>query len=124
MLALKDIGILPAKEKQFNKKGIFEVNDLLSFFPRKYNDFSKKTGLLSDGDLVSCFVMHITKIDYHEPKSKGAPDVLCASGYDVDSRNVSPDSNYSSNLTATNSAASSWLKSNHSVSSTYQLLSM
>ena len=87
MLALKDIGILPAKEKQFNKKGIFEVNDLLSFFPRKYNDFSKKTGLLSDGDLVSCFVMHITKIDYHEPKSKGAPDVLCASGYDVDSRN-------------------------------------
>ena len=34
MLALKDIGILPAKEKQFNKKGIFEVNDLLSFFPR------------------------------------------------------------------------------------------
>jgi len=37
---LSALGVTPAKEKQFNKKGIFTAEDLISFLPRKYQDFT------------------------------------------------------------------------------------
>lgn len=36
---LSNIGVIPAKIKQFNSKKIYSVEDLLRFLPRKYYDF-------------------------------------------------------------------------------------
>ena len=43
-MKLSAIGITPQKEKQFNGKGIFSVEDMVRYLPRKYNDFSRETG--------------------------------------------------------------------------------
>lgn len=63
-MELKNIGITPAKEKQFNKKGINNIEDLIGFFPRKYYDFTKETGILSS-DQISCVVIHVKDVKYY-----------------------------------------------------------
>ena len=45
-MELSTLGIQSAKIKQFNKKGIFSIEDLARFLPRKYNDFSEETSLI------------------------------------------------------------------------------
>ena len=62
---LKDIGILPAKIKQFNKKNIFTVENLIEFFPRKYYDFTHETGLKPENE-ISCFVMRVKDVKGYE----------------------------------------------------------
>lgn len=47
-MILADLGITAQKEKQFNKKGIETLQDLALFFPRKYVDCSKPTGVTND----------------------------------------------------------------------------
>lgn len=52
---LNVIGVTPAKQKQFNKKGIMTVENLIGYIPYKYNDyrFPKNIRELNDGDNVS-----------------------------------------------------------------------
>ena len=59
---LATIGVTPAKSKQFEKRGIYTVEDLLSYMPRKYKDFSQITGILPR-DQVSCIKARVTKVD-------------------------------------------------------------
>ena len=50
---LEYLGVSAAKRRQFEKREIFNVEDLLSYLPRKYNDYSTITGILPS-DQVSC----------------------------------------------------------------------
>ena len=50
---LEYLGVSAAKRRQFGKREIFNVEDLLSYLPRKYNDYSTITGILPS-DQVSC----------------------------------------------------------------------
>lgn len=76
---LNEIGVLPAKEKQFKKKGIETVEDLIGFFPRKYFDFTKETGLLAE-EYMSSFVMRITDVKSYDSRMP----MFIASGYELD----------------------------------------
>jgi ATP-dependent DNA helicase RecG len=77
-LDLREIGVLPAKIKQFNKKGIFTVEDLIEFYPRKYYDFTKETGLLTEED-ISSFIMKVTDVKAYENRIP----MFIASGYEL-----------------------------------------
>lgn len=77
-MELSSLGILPAKVKQFNKKGIFSVEDLIEFFPRKYYDCTKETGVTLERDM-NCFVMHVTDVKEYD----GKIPMFMASGYEV-----------------------------------------
>ena len=48
-------GVGPAKEKLFNNLGIYTVNDLVYYFPRDYEDRTKKKKIfeLLDGERIS-----------------------------------------------------------------------
>jgi ATP-dependent DNA helicase RecG len=54
-MELSVINVNKQKEKQFNKKGIYTVEDLLKFVPRKYFDYSNPKNIkdLIAGDNVS-----------------------------------------------------------------------
>ena len=82
-MELKDIGILPAKVKQFNKKGIFTVENLIDFFPRKYHDFTQETGVDLKRD-ISCFVMRVTDVKGYENKTP----LIIATGYELKTRKI------------------------------------
>lgn len=60
-MQLKDLGITPKKEAQFNKRGIFTLQDLVAYLPTGYKDFSKETGVLPDGE-TSCVTILTQKI--------------------------------------------------------------
>ena len=80
-MELSSIGITPAKEKQLKKKGIFSVEDLINFFPRKYDDLSEETGLLPE-ELVSCIIVNINDVKLYN--NTNTP-LIIASGIDKDS---------------------------------------
>ena len=64
-MKLSYLGIMKAKEHQFNRKGIYTVEDLVRFLPRKYNDFSRETGILPE-DQTSCLIATVTRVNsYH-----------------------------------------------------------
>lgn len=65
---LIDLGVTAAKQRQFQKKGIYTAEDLLKFYPRKYNDFSVETGLLA-GDITSCIVMTVDTVKSYNNKT-------------------------------------------------------
>ena len=50
ILDLSEIGVSSAKQKQFNKKGIYTVEDLANTLPRKYLDYSKR-GEIDDNNV-------------------------------------------------------------------------
>lgn len=63
MIPLSRIDVTPQKAAQFNAKGISCVEELVSFFPRKYYDFTKRTKIADleegaicrvSGEIVSC----------------------------------------------------------------------
>lgn len=58
-MELKELGISAAKQKQFENKGIYTVEDLAKFLPRKYYDFTEITGL--DENLDKCCVLAVVK---------------------------------------------------------------
>ncbi len=58
---LEELGITPQKEKQFQKKGITSVEELLTFLPIRYNDFTTLTGILSE-EQVSVFTAVVVKV--------------------------------------------------------------
>ncbi len=54
MMEMKSIGVTPAKEKQFAKKGVFTPEDVIKkLTPRSFLDISKLTGVLPE-DKLSC----------------------------------------------------------------------
>lgn len=60
-MKLESIGVTPAKEAQFAKRGIYSVEDLLQYLPRGYKDFSRETGLQPDED-CSCFLFRLLNV--------------------------------------------------------------
>lgn len=72
VMQLAYLGVTPAKEKQFNKKGIFSVEDLVRFFPRTYNDCSNITGILPEND-VSVLIVHINDVRLY---NNGTPVIV------------------------------------------------
>ncbi len=64
-MKLSNLDILPLKVKQFERKGIYTVEDLVRYLPRKYKDFTKETGILPE-DQTSCVIATVTKVNsYH-----------------------------------------------------------
>lgn len=62
---LSYLGIAKDKEHQFNKKGIYTVEDLVRFLPRRYNDFTHETGILPE-DKISCLTVVVKRVNsYH-----------------------------------------------------------
>ena len=61
-MELELLSVIPAKKKQFASKGIYTVEDLLSFMPRKYKDYSRITGILPK-DQVSCIRVHVESVE-------------------------------------------------------------
>lgn len=60
-MQLSSLGVNAQKEKQFSKKGIYTAEDLVRYLPRKYKDFTKETGILSE-DEVSCVTVHVDRL--------------------------------------------------------------
>lgn len=64
-MTLAYLGIAKNKEHQFNKKGIYTVEDLVRFLPRRYNDFTHETGVLPE-DQISCLTAVVNRVNtYH-----------------------------------------------------------
>ena len=72
VMQLANLGVTPAKEKQFNKKGIFSVEDLIRFFPRAYNDCSNITGILPE-NAVSIIIVRINDVRLY---NNGTPVIV------------------------------------------------
>ena len=60
-MSLEALGCSPAKIKQFNRKGISCAEDLIRFFPRRYMDYSKDTGILPENE-ISCLTAKCIKV--------------------------------------------------------------
>ena len=64
--ALRSIG--EKREKEFHKLGIFEVEDLIRFYPRAYLDLTERTSILSayhnDMALIACEVTRLAPVNY------------------------------------------------------------
>lgn len=56
-MELSEVNVTKAKEKQFNSKGIYSVEDLLRFLPRKYYDFTKPISLDDYQEKEMCAVI-------------------------------------------------------------------
>lgn len=65
-MELKNIGVTPVKEKQFNSKNIYSVEDLIEFFPRKYLDFRTPSNVsqVIDKEICSIVVTVYDIVDY------------------------------------------------------------
>ena len=72
VMQLANLGVTPAKEKQFNKKGIFSAEDLIRFFPRAYNDCSNITGILPE-NAVSIIIVRINDVRLY---NNGTPVIV------------------------------------------------
>ena len=57
-------GVGEKRARLFNKLGIFSVRDLISFYPRKYQDWSKNTNVLEapEGEVVAIKATMITPV--------------------------------------------------------------
>ena len=67
MLDLKLLKVTAQKEKQFNRKGIYCIEDLVRFFPRKYMDCTKITGILPETQ-TSCLIVIIESVNSYYGK--------------------------------------------------------
>lgn len=81
MISLRSISVSPAKEKQFNKKGIYSVEDLLNFLPKKYKDFTTLTGASGVGDELSAIVQIQSVYAY---QNSGKTPCIIAKGQECD----------------------------------------
>lgn len=76
-MELEGLGIDKGHRNKLAAKGIETVEDLLSFLPKKYNDFSRITGILPS-DTESCSIVRVNSVTYYPSRkySKGADLVL------------------------------------------------
>lgn len=58
------IGVPDRKAQQFIRSGIMSVEDLVGYWPRKYNDRSGTTGVRNK-DQESVFIMHVASVKLH-----------------------------------------------------------
>ena len=65
---LSKLGILPAKIKQFNRKGIYSVDDLINYFPRRYNNYSVLTGILPP-EYESVLIVKVKDVKQYDSKT-------------------------------------------------------
>ena len=60
------------REKEFNKIGIFEAEDLIRYYPRAYLDLTERSSLRyayhNDMVLVACSVTRVTPVVYGKRK--------------------------------------------------------
>lgn len=77
-MELKNIGITTAKEKQFNSKEIYTVEDLAQYMPRKYLDFRRPANVsqVVDKEICSIVVTIYDIITY--------PDRIAIKGRDIE----------------------------------------
>ena len=68
------ISVFTAKKNQFAKRGIFTVEDLLFYMPKRFNDYSRITGLLSDGS-TCCVKATVTDVF---TRNAGKAPFICA----------------------------------------------
>lgn len=78
-MQLTEIGIAERKAQQLIKAGIPDVDALIRFWPRKYNDRTKMTGLRPDEKLESIFVMRVAVVN----RNYFAKTIVEAIGYEV-----------------------------------------
>lgn len=68
--SLKNVG--EKREKEFNKLGIFEAEDLIKLFPRAYLDLTERSSLKeayhNDVLLVSCEVTRLAPVNFSSPR--------------------------------------------------------
>lgn len=67
-MELDALGISTQKKNQFINRGIQTVEDLVNYLPRRYKDFTRETGILSE-DQVSCVVVKIDKVQSYNTKT-------------------------------------------------------
>lgn len=60
-MLLAQLNITPNKIKQFNNKGIYSAEQLVTFLPRKYNDYTKETGILPESE-ISCLIVRVNRV--------------------------------------------------------------
>ncbi len=82
-LDLQELGVTNAKIKQFESRGIMTVEDLLSFLPRCYKDYSKITGILPP-DQTSCIRVKVLST---ASKNAGKVPYITANCVTVDGKN-------------------------------------
>ena len=73
-MRLSAVMVPSAQAKHMQSKGISSVEDLISYLPRRYYDFTKETGLLPE-DQVSCLFVKVNEIRLYET---GRPMVRAA----------------------------------------------
>lgn len=61
MIELAALGVTPAKERQFESKGIMDVKGLLDYLPYRYKDCSHVTGFLNKTE-ISCVVLKLLRV--------------------------------------------------------------
>lgn len=83
-MELAALDVTPQKEKQFNRKGIFTQEQLIQYLPRKYNDFSRETGVLPS-DQVSCITVRVDscRVYYGRVDTVMARCTIVDSGYPI-----------------------------------------
>lgn len=69
-MRLSALGVTPEKEKQFAKKEIYTVEDLVEFIPIRYQDFRQETEILPE-DQLSCIVVRIQDFTVSTRKKPG-----------------------------------------------------
>lgn len=69
MTTLESLGVLPRKEAQFNKKGIYTGEDLVRYLPYKYLDLSQVTGIRPRTE-ISVITGTAVSVDYANNASR------------------------------------------------------
>lgn len=77
---LSVLDIQQAKKKQFAARGIYSVEDLLSYMPKRYKDYSKITGILPQ-DQISCIRVKVVTV---ESKNAGKMPYVAAACVESD----------------------------------------
>lgn len=83
-MELDKIGVTSRKAQQFISAGINDIMDLVAYWPRKYNDRSNATGIMSK-EQESVFIMHVTdaKLHYYTKTVVQACGVIVDTGESV-----------------------------------------
>ena len=78
-MTLVELGIAEKKVPQFNKIGINEANDLITFWPRRYHDRTKISGVYESSE-EAVFVMRVTWVEEY---GAGKKAIVKAYGSDM-----------------------------------------
>ena len=83
-MELSNLGVSEKKEKQFRRAGITNIEDLLMYFPRKYQDFTKITGIMPP-DEMSCIIVDVNQVIYKNGRNQDYILATCVTedGHDM-----------------------------------------